>query len=159
RSPGRASHWCLAAAVFIAATAGFASSARADIRNAPVDLEIFRPAMDSKGFVTVNSSAVLGQYDISFGLVTSYARPPLRSTGAGTPFSGQAGVFSVDTLVRPSLQGAIGFLSLPHIGAELGIIVPMGVVAGKSTPTDDMGTPGGLDDREWTFGAQGLGDI
>ena len=40
--------------------------------------------MDSKGFVTVNSSAVLGQWDLSFGLVTSYARRPLQFTGNGT---------------------------------------------------------------------------
>jgi outer membrane protein OmpA-like peptidoglycan-associated protein len=148
------------AAIFVTAAAGFSSSANAQLQNAPVDIEIFRPAMDSKGFVTVNSSAVLGQYDISFGLVTSYARRPLRFTGAGMPFNNQAGVFSVDTLLRPSLQAAIGFLSLPHLGAELGIIIPMGVVAGRSTPSDDGGTPTAtLDDREWTFGNQGLGDI
>ena len=160
RGRSRVGHWCLAAAIFVTAAAGFSSTAKAQLQNAPVDIEIFRPAMDSKGFVTVNSSAVLGQYDISFGLVTSYARRPLRFTGTGMPFNGQNGVFSVDTLVRPSLQGAIGFLSLPHLGAELGIIVPMGVVAGKSTPSDDGGTPTAtLDDREWTFGNQGLGDI
>jgi OOP family OmpA-OmpF porin len=160
RSPGRAGHWCLAAAIFVTAAAGFSSTANAQLQNAPVDIEIFRPAMDSKGFVTVNSSAVLGQYDISFGLVTSYARRPLRFTGAGMPFNNQAGVFSVDTLLRPSLQAAIGFLSLPHLGAELGIIIPMGVVAGRSTPSDYGGTPNSsLDDRDWTFGNQGLGDI
>jgi len=160
RTLGRAGHWCLVAAIFVTAAAGFSSSANAQLQNAPVDIEIFRPAMDSKGFVTVNSSAVLGQYDISFGLVTSYARRPLRFTGAGMPFNNQAGVFSVDTLLRPSLQAAIGFLSLPHLGAELGIIIPMGVVAGRSTPSDDGGTPTAtLDDREWTFGNQGLGDI
>ena len=91
------------AGVLAAATIGLVPQARAQLQNAPVDLEIFRPAMDSKGFVTVNSSAVLGQYDISFGLVTSYARRPLRFTGAGMPFNNQAGVFSVDTLLRPSL--------------------------------------------------------
>ena len=61
-----------------AATIGLVPAAHAQLQNAPVDLEIFRPAMDSKGFVTVNSSAVLGQWDISFGLVTSYARRPLQ---------------------------------------------------------------------------------
>ena len=107
--------------------------------------------MDSKGFVTINSSAVLGQWDISFGLVTSYARRPLRFTGTGT-FGGQTNTFSVDTLIRPSLQAAVGFLSLPHIGAELGIIVPMGITAGRSSPND-------ADGNEWTFANQGLGDI
>jgi OOP family OmpA-OmpF porin len=147
-------------AALAAATGTFVSPARAQLRNAPIDLELFRPAMDSKGFVTVNSSAVLGQYDISFGLVTSYARRPLRFTGSGMPFNGQQATFSVDTMVRPSLQGAIGFFSLPHFGAELGVIVPMGVVAGKSSPSDDNGTTAtAIDDRDWTFANQGLGDI
>ena len=69
------------AGVLAAATIGLVPQARAQLQNAPVDLEIFRPAMDSKGFVTVNSSAVLGQWDLSFGLVTSYARRPLQFTG------------------------------------------------------------------------------
>ena len=127
--------------VLATATIGLVPQARAQLQNAPVDLEIFRPAMDSKGFVTVNSSAVLGQWDFSFGLVTSYARRPLQFTGTGmfgTP--PQPNTFSVDTLVRPSLQAALGFLSLPHLGAELGIIVPMGIVAGKSTPNDTATT-------------------
>ena len=63
-------------------------------------------------------------------------------------------------LLRPSLQVAVGFLSLPHLGAELGIIVPMGVVAGRSPPNEDGGTADtAIDDREWTFANQGLGDI
>ena len=69
------------AAVIAAAVAGFVGSAHAQLQNAPVDLEIFRPAMDSKGFITINSSGVLGQGDLSFGLVTSYARKPLVLNG------------------------------------------------------------------------------
>jgi outer membrane protein OmpA-like peptidoglycan-associated protein len=138
-------------ATLAGATGSFVPTARADLQNAPVDLEIFRPAMDSKGFVTVNSSAVLGQWDISFGLVTSYARRPLRFTGTGM-FGNSTNTFSVDTIIRPSLQGAIGFLSLPHLGAELGIIVPMGITSGRTSPNDTNG-------KEWTFANQGLGDV
>ena len=50
-----------------AATALFVPAAHAQLQNAPIDVEIFRPAIDSKGFVTVNSSAVLGQWDIRSG--------------------------------------------------------------------------------------------
>src|SRR5205814_6094356 len=100
-----------AAAVFAGTLLGLVAPAGAQLQNAPIDLEIFRPAMDSKGFVTVNSSGVLGQWDISFGLVTSYARKPLHFTGTGA-FGGQTNTFSVDTLIRPSLQAAVGFLSL-----------------------------------------------
>src|SRR5207237_9846040 len=102
RTRGRPSSLAKAAltiTALAAATGTFVPSARAQLQNAPVDLEIFRPAMDSKGFVTVNSSAVLGQFDISFGLVTSYARRPLRFPGTGS-FNGQTNVFSVDPLIR-----------------------------------------------------------
>src|SRR5262249_17348067 len=99
-------------------------------------------------------------FDISFGLVTSYARRPLRFTGAAMPFNGQAGPFSVRTLGRPALPGAGGFLSLPHIRAELGGIVPLGAPPGRSTPTHRARARGEpIDDREWTFANQGLGDI
>src|SRR6516164_2064357 len=93
---------------------GLAGPARAQqLTNAPIDLLIFRPAMDSKGFITLNSSAVLGQLDTSFGLVVTYARRPLRFEGMlGT----QKTSFSVDNVVTPSLQGAIGFTKLPHLG-------------------------------------------
>jgi OOP family OmpA-OmpF porin len=150
----------LKAAVLATATIGLATSAHAQLQNAPVDLEIFRPAMDSKGFITVNSSAVLGQWDFSFGLVTSYARRPLQLQGNqqfGMP--AQTNSFSVDTLVRPSLQAAVGFTKLAHLGIELGIILPMGVVSGRSLPTDPGPGPTNLDDREWTYANQGIGDL
>src|SRR5687768_18256851 len=98
------------AAVLATVTIGLVTSAHAQLQNAPVDLEIFRPAMDSKGFITVNSSAVLGQWDFSFGLVTSYARRPLQLQGNGV--AGMPNSFHVDTMVRPSLQAAVGFTKL-----------------------------------------------
>src|ERR1022692_730459 len=105
----RPSRRFIQAAVFAGVATGFLSTAHAQLQNAPVDLEMFRPAMDSKGFITVNSSAILGQGDISFGLVTAYARKPLTLTGTGmfgTP--AQQNKFQVGTLVTPSLQGAVG---------------------------------------------------
>ena len=60
-----------AALMAAAAVAGFGSfelSARAQsLTNAPIDLQMFRPAMDSKGFITLNSSETLGEGDVSFG--------------------------------------------------------------------------------------------
>src|SRR5215467_14774998 len=93
------------AAVIAAAVAGFAATAHAQIQNAPVDLEIFRPAMDSKGFFTINSSGVLGEGDLSFGLVTAYARNPLVFNGGMV--GGQATKFAVTNLITPSLQAAV----------------------------------------------------
>src|SRR5450432_3975660 len=155
----RPSRRLIQAAVFAVVATGFLASARAQLQNAPVDLEMFRPAMDSKGFITVNSSAVLGQGDVSFGLVTSYARQPLTLTGTqlfGTP--GQQNKFQVGTLVTPSLQAAVGFTRLPHLGFELGMILPMAILSGQSYPSDP-GTGAPNSGHDWTFTSQGLGDL
>ncbi len=141
------------AAAFAALTALAARSQAQQLTNAPVDLEIFRPAMDSKGFITVNSSAVLGQWDFSFGLVTSYARKPLVLHGM------DGRTFSVDTMVRPSLQAAVGFTKLAHLGLELGLIMPLAVLSGQALPIDPGTMASNLDDRSFTFTNQGAGDL
>jgi outer membrane protein OmpA-like peptidoglycan-associated protein len=153
----RPSRRLVQAAVLAVVATGFLAQARAQLQNAPVDLQMFRPAMDSKGFITVNSSAVLGQWDVSFGLVTSYARQPLTLTSSCcTPM--QATKFQVGTLVTPSLQGAVGFTRLPHLGFELGMILPMAIISGQSYPSDP-GNGAANSGNDWTFTSQGLGDL
>lgn len=136
----RPSRRLLQAVVLAAVVTGSLATARAQLQNAPVNLEMFRPAMDSKGFITLNSSAVLGQGDISFGLVTSYARQPLTLTSTCcTPV--QQTKFQVGTLVTPSLQAAVGFTHLPHLGFELGMILPMAIISGQSYPATPAREP------------------
>src|SRR4051812_16773025 len=62
----------LALALLLIAASG--TAAQAQLRSAPLELQTFRPAMDSKGFITLNASQILGPKDFSFGLVTTYAR-------------------------------------------------------------------------------------
>ena len=81
-----------------------------------LDLQIFRPAIDSKGYVTLNGSQVLGPGDVSFGLVTTWGRGVLRS-----------GTTEVDNLLAPQLQAAIGVTRR----LELGIGVPLAISGGS----------------------------
>ncbi len=109
--------------------------------------------MDSKGFITVNSSGVLGEGE-------SVVRPRhlLRAQTAGAErgmVSGHSTQFAVNNLVTPSLQAAVGFTHLPHLGFELGLIMPLAIVSGQSTPSDQ--TANGS--KDWTFTAQGIGDL
>jgi OmpA-OmpF porin, OOP family len=53
--------------------------------NSGVDTHLFRPAVDSKGFFTVNGSDILGAGDVSFGLVLDYGRNVLRTTNDRVP--------------------------------------------------------------------------
>src|SRR5687767_766041 len=74
----------LPASIFLGGGA-FAPSVQAQAlgrpAKAPIDLQVFRPAVDSKGFITLNASQILGPKDFSFGLVSTWSRRPLQLEG------------------------------------------------------------------------------
>jgi OmpA-OmpF porin, OOP family len=53
--------------------------------NAGADTHLFRPAVDSKGFFSVNGTDILGAGDVSFGLVLDYGRNILRTRDSTVP--------------------------------------------------------------------------
>jgi OOP family OmpA-OmpF porin len=133
------------------------STARAQqLRNAPVDLQVFRPAMDSKGFITLNASQILAPRDFSFGLVTTWVRKPLTFEAM---VAGATSTFEVQNLITPSFQGAVGIFQLRQIGLEFGAVIPLGVMAGRGLPYDPMVADNPNDNIEHVFDGQGLGDI
>src|SRR3569832_155664 len=135
-------------------------SARAqELKLAPVDLQVFRPAMDSKGYITLNSSQVLGQGDFSFGLVSTWAGKPLEFTNPNVTGGGNPAQFKIQNVITPSLQGAIGAFSYGHFGIEVGLVVPFTILSGRAYPTDPSTMAGTDDDNEHTISAQGIGDI
>jgi len=145
------------ASILVLASAQVAEAQNAGLNSAALDLQVFRPAMDSKGFLTLNASQILAPGDFSFGLVATWARKPLELDGqsAGMPSS-----FSVNHLITPSFQAAVGvFGDARHqVGVEIGAVVPVGVMSGRADPSDPrMG--GTNDDINYTFDGQGLGDI
>jgi OmpA-OmpF porin, OOP family len=138
----------------------FAAPARAQrvgtLSNAPVDLQLFRPAVDSKGFITLNASQVLAPRDFSFGLVSTWARSPLyfEGTVANGPSS-----WGVDNLITSSFQGAVGVFGRRQLGLELGLVVPINVLSGRGDPSDPGLPTNPNDERHYKFDAQGLGDL
>ena len=130
-----------------------------ELKLAPVDLQVFRPAMDSKGYITLNSSQVLGQGDFSFGLVSTWAGKPLEFTNPNVTAGGNQAKFQIQNVITPSLQGAIGAFSYGHFGVEVGLVVPFTILSGRAYPTDPGATAGTNDDNEHTISAQGIGDI
>ena len=145
----------------LALAAGLAPPVHADpLRLAPIDLQAFRPAMDSKGYITLNSSQVLGRLDFSFGLVTTWGAKVLDFTNPAVTANGQSARFSIKNIITPSLQGAVGLTNFAHFGVELGVVVPMSIMSGRAYPTDNNGTPGtSADDNDFSITHQGLGDI
>ena len=86
-----------------------------------VDLHLFRPAMDSKGFFTVNGADLLGHLDFSLGLVLDYGYGQMHLNpghAAGTDPNADA------VMLKHAFQGTFQF--------DLGIL--NWVVVGISAP-------------------------
>ncbi|MEM9493115.1 MAG: hypothetical protein AAGC55_28455, partial [Myxococcota bacterium] len=116
-----------------------------------VDLQAFRPALDSRGFITVNGAQVLGHGELSFGLVTNWGSNLLA-------FDSETASYRVQHLITSALVGAVG-LGLGPIDMQLGLSVPVAVMAGDRDPdtVDSTGDPNNRRDHE--FVGQGLGDM
>ncbi|MBT8493285.1 MAG: OmpA family protein [Deltaproteobacteria bacterium] len=128
------------------------ATSAAQSAGADIDLQTFTPAMDSRGFVTVNSPRTLGHLELSLGLVTSWGKSVLR-------FESGARVYEIEHVVSPTLIAALG-LRAAGLSFELGISAPFHVVVGDRSPDDDGGTPTNPnDDERFGFEGQGLGNL
>jgi outer membrane protein OmpA-like peptidoglycan-associated protein len=131
--------WLLAAVVVLRT-----APARADI-GGDIPLDGFRPALDARGFVTIDGGDVLAPGEPSFGLVTTWSRGLLDLDGDGASYR-------VEDVVSPTLVAAIGIPSpLRGLGLELAGALPFGVISADRGP-DQVGEDGDL-------AAQGVGDL
>jgi outer membrane protein OmpA-like peptidoglycan-associated protein len=120
------------------------SPARAD---APAfSLQTFRPAIDSKGYVTVDASQILGHLDFSLGLVGSYAHDVLH-------LAGQGAALDVEHYLTPQLQFAIGLFKW----IELGLSLPVHIMFGSRSPHFTDADPN--HDDALSFSGQDIGDV
>jgi outer membrane protein OmpA-like peptidoglycan-associated protein len=121
---------------------------------AGMDLNLFRPAIDSKGFFATNGADILGGGDLSLGLVVDYGHNLLPlSAGHGAPFMAThafKAAFLFDYGIANIL--VIG-LSAPVIlnGGEKVTDVGPGATAGKGGKNADYSTD--------SLNAQALGDL
>jgi outer membrane protein OmpA-like peptidoglycan-associated protein len=90
------------------------SAAIPDSNGKGFDTHLFRPAMDSKGLFTVNGTDILGDRDISVGLVLDYGHAILRT-----------GIDAHKALIEHSFQGTLqfnyGLLNQVVVGVDLPI--------------------------------------
>ncbi len=119
----------------------------ADGNGAGMDVHLFRPAVDSKGFFSVNGADILGHKDLSFGLVLDYGHGLLPlNTGHSTNF-----------LVEHALQGTFQFDVGLFNYLVLGMSVPIVVNGGKTVT--DVGAGPGLNTSDVGLNAQALGNL
>ncbi|MGE0547670.1 MAG: OmpA family protein [Kofleriaceae bacterium] len=124
-----------------------------------IDLNSFRPAMDSRGYLTVNASQVLGHKDVSFGLgALDWGRHLLRfgdhdtcDAAMGEP------CYTIQNIISATLIGAFG-LKLGGIELEFGASIPLTLMNGDRGP-DNLGAMGPNDDEFFGLDGQGIGNI
>ncbi|MEE2786151.1 MAG: OmpA family protein [Myxococcota bacterium] len=106
----------------------------------PFDLNIqrFRPSIDSRSFITVERSRILGTFEPSLGIYTNFAWAPLKQT------IGDEEVELVETHIAGTFILTLGFFNVFEIGGQL----PISVIRG------DPDGPGDLDELD----SDGFGD-
>src|SRR6478736_6240783 len=135
-----------------AAQAQFASATRAPATNGDgMDTHLFRPAIDSKGFFSVNGSDILGAGNVRFGLVLDSGHALMRTRSSKVPqgtFTDIDGVEHMDqcvdencsmiggegagvkALVQNSFQGTFGFNYGVANMATVGLSIPVNLMTG-----------------------------
>ena len=128
-----------------------------------VDAHLFRPAVDSKGYISTNGTSILGDGDYSFGLVLDMgvgimpydafqyeALAPLENR------DGDPGYDTTDHLIDTAITGTLHFNYGIANTFVVGIQVPIMVVGGPNVIV-----PGVYNDRIGPIGldSQGFGNI
>lgn len=138
--------------VALIATIALPTAAGADASGKDVRIDSFAPALDTKGFTTLDGSDILGPGQLSFGLTTSWAKRPLA-------FESEGATFALTDVLVPTLTAAVG-MPLANVPLEFALALPFAVISGDRGPDTDNGTPGDPnDDSRYRFDAQGLGDL
>src|SRR5437868_854732 len=111
-------------------------------------LDAFRPAIDSRGYLTVNASQVLGDRELSFGLGSLDWGHHLLSLDA----DGKS--YSIDDMITATLIAAVGLHAGPA-ELEIGASLPLRIMSGSRGP----GTVGGPGGNGFGLDGQGLGNV
>ncbi len=129
----------------------------------PISIQKFRPAMDSKGHLSVDTTQTLSPGMFSLGLTASFAYNALQLDGP------EGHSFEVKYLTSANIQFAIGIMKLGRLPfMELGFGLPIHILMGAATPLEEhlwdqqpgtVGVQAPLNyEANGNFSAQGLGD-
>jgi len=109
-----------------------------------IDLSGFRPAIDSRGYLTVSASQVLGHTELSFGLGALDGGYKLLE------FDGNGGSYTVDNIITATLIAAFGVKAGP-VELEFAASAPLRIMGADREPDADS--------EEFGFDGQGLGNV
>jgi OOP family OmpA-OmpF porin len=148
--------WFLGLLLVMPASRGFAQATFVN-KSQGMDAHLFRPAVDSKGFISVNGTSVLGDRDYSFGLVLDggFGIFPLRSFSydpAKTPANADRNTRLINAAVTGTLHFNYGLGNLAVVGLQLPIMIVNGPNTIIPGAFNDTRTPAGID-------SQGIGNL
>lgn len=117
-----------------------------------LQLDPFRPAVDSRGYLTVNASQTLGDKELSFGLGSlSWGRRLLD-------FADGDRIYRIDNMVTATLMAAVG-LRVGPADLQFGASLPLTILSGDRGP-DNLGDPSTTnDDQAFKLDGQGIGNV
>jgi len=129
-----------------------------------IPLDYFRPAIDSRGYLTVNASQTLGDKELSFGLgaldwghhVLSFGETSHGSFFGSKCSGATAACYSIDNIVTATLIAAFGI----HVGPaelEFGASVPFVIMGGDRGPDVETGDPN--TSNTFSMSGQGIGNV
>ena len=139
---------CLVASLVMAAGAPHAAAQSAG----NIDLSGFRPAIDSRGYLTVNASQVLGHTEFSFGLGSLDWGYKLLDFTAGN------NDYVVSNIITATLIAAVGVKAGP-VELEFGASAPLRIMNGERTPAFEGVPSDPNDDQQFKIDGQGVGNI
>ena len=122
-----------------------------------MDVRMFRPAVDSKGFISVNGTSVLGDRDYSFGLVLDMGLGifPIRTfsyDAASTPQDADRNTRLIGAAVTGTLHFNYGLGNAWVFGLQVPVQIVNGPNAIIPGTFNDSAAPSGID-------SQGFGNI
>ena len=106
-----------------------------------MNTRLFRSAIDSKGFFTVNGTDVLGKGDLAFGLVLDGGFGLLRLRETATP-GGLAREGKTPQLINSQFHGVLFISYSPLKNFTVGLGLPVDLVAGDAPSPNGTEPPG-----------------
>jgi outer membrane protein OmpA-like peptidoglycan-associated protein len=97
-----------------------------------MQLDAYQPAMDARGYLSVNGTSVLGSGELSFGLGSIDWGHRMLDFQAGSAS------YSVDDMVTSTLVGALG-LRVAGVPFELGMSLPLTIMNGTDGRVNAQG--------------------